>query len=105
MQPGVATDQAVARQTALLRQMGVNIPNEYLTQNYQILQKYKDSDVSRQMQLNQQNAQLMGQLNQQVIAGQLASGAQQQAGATTRDILTSNPYAASVLQTGGVRGI
>ena len=105
VQPGVATDQAVARQTALLRQMGVNIPNEYLTQNYQILQKYKDSDVSRQMQLNQQNAQLMGQLNQQVIAGQLASGAQQQAGATTRDILTSNPYAASVLQTGGVRGI
>ena len=104
-QPGVPTDQAMARQLEILKQVGVNIPGQYLTQNYQILQKYKDADVSRQMQLNQQNAQLMGQLNQQIIAGQLASGAQAQAGATTRDILTSNPYAASVLNTGAVRGI
>ena len=85
--------------------MGVNLPSQYLNQNYQILQKYKDAEKTRQMQLNQQNAQLTGQLNQQIIAGQLASGAQQQAGATTRDILTSNPYQASVLQTGGIRGI
>jgi hypothetical protein len=105
MQPGVPTDQAMARQIEMLRMAGVNIPNEYLTQNYQVLQKYKDADVGRQMQLNQQNAQLTGQLNQQIIAGQLASGAQSQAGATTRDILTSNPYQASVLNTGGVRGI
>ena len=104
-QPGVPTDQAMARQLQMLRMAGVNIPNEYLTQNYQVLQKYKDADVGRQMQLNQQNAQLMGQLNQQIISGQLASGAQQQAGATTRDILTSNPYQASVLNTGAVRGI
>jgi len=104
-QPGIASDKAVSQQMALLRQMGVNIPNEYLTQNYQILQKYKNSDVNRQMQLNQQNAQLMGQLNQQIMSGQLAAGAQQQAGATTRDILTSNPYQASVLNTGSVRGI
>ena len=104
-QPGVPTDQAMARQLQMLRMAGVSIPGEYLNQNYQILQKYKDADVNRQMQLNQQNAQLTGQLNQQIIAGQLAAGAQSQAGATTRDILTSNPYQASVLQTGGIRGI
>ena len=105
VQPGVASDKALAQQLQLAREMGINIPSQYLNQNYQILQKYKTADVSRQMQLNQQTAQLTGQLNQQIIAGQLAAGAQQQAGATTRDILTSNPYAASVLQTGGVRGI
>ena len=70
-----------------------------------IMQKYKDRDQARIMQMNQANAVLTGQLNQQIIAGQLASGAQAQAGATTRDILTSNPYAASVLNTGAVRGI
>lgn len=104
-EPGVASDKAQAQYLQMAREMGVNIPGQYLNQNYQILQKYKEADKTRQMQLNQQNAQLMGQLNQQIIAGQLASGAQQQAGATTRDILTSNPYAASVLNTGAVRGI
>jgi len=106
-EPGLGgiSDPAMARQIEMLKQLGVNIPNQYLTQNYQIQQKYKNADVARQMQLNQQNAQLTGQLNQQIIAGQLAAGAQSQAGATTRDILTSNPYQASVLQTGGVRGI
>jgi hypothetical protein len=102
---GVASDKALAQQQALLYQMGVSLPKQYLTENYQAIQKYKEADKTRTMQLNQQNAVLMGQLNQQIIAGQLASGAQAQAGATTRDILTSNPYAASVLQTGGVRGI
>ena len=104
-EPGTVSDKALAQQLQLAREMGVNLPSQYLNQNYQILQKYKDAEKTRQMQLNQQNAQLTGQLNQQIIAGQLASGAQQQAGATTRDILTSNPYQASVLQTGGVRGI
>ena len=104
-EPGTVSDKALAQQLQLAREMGVNLPSQYLNQNYQILQKYKDAEKTRQMQLNQQNAQLTGQLNQQIIAGQLASGAQQQAGATTRDILTSNPYQASVLQTGGIRGI
>jgi hypothetical protein len=104
-EPGVASDKALAQRQQLLYQMGVSNPLQYLQQGYQIQQKYKDSDVARQMQLNQQNAQLMGQLNQQIISGQLASGAQAQAGATTRDILTSNPYQASVLNTGAVRGI
>ena len=104
-QANIISDKALAQRVALMREMGVNIPNEYLTQNYQIMQKYKNSDVNRQMQLNQQNAMLTGQLNQQVIAGQLAAGAQQEAGANTRQILASNPYQASVLNTGNVRGI
>jgi len=104
-QANITSDKALAQRVALMREMGVNIPNEYLTQNYQIMQKYKNSDVNRQMQLNQQNAILTGQLNQQMMAGQLAAGAQQEAGANTRQILGSNPYQASVLNTGNVRGI
>ena len=104
-QANITSDKALAQRVALMREMGVNIPNEYLTQNYQIMQKYKNSDVNRQMQLNQQNAILTGQLNQQMMAGQLAAGAQQEAGANTRQILASNPYQASVLNTGNVRGI
>jgi hypothetical protein len=104
-QANITSDKALAQRVALMREMGVNIPNEYLTQNYQIMQKYKNSDVNRQMQLNQQNAILTGQLNQQLMAGQLAAGAQQEAGANTRQILASNPYQASVLNTGNVRGI
>lgn len=104
-EPGVSSDRALQQQLQLAREMGVNIPSQYLNQNYQILQKYKEAEKSRTMQLNQQNAQLQGQLQQQLISGQLASGAQQQAGATTREILTSNPYQASVLNTGGLRNI
>ena len=56
-------------------------------------------DVQNQMQLNQQLAQLTGGLNQQRYTAQLAGGALQQAGATTRTMMTSpNPYAASVFQ-------
>lgn len=104
-EPGTVSDKALAQRLQLAREMGVNLPGEYLTNNYQILQKYKEADKSRQMQLNQQNAQLTGQLNQQIIAGQLAAGAQQGAYATTNNILANNPYRDSVLQTGGVRGI
>lgn len=104
-QANITSDKALQQRVALMREMGVNIPNEYLTQNYQIMQKYKNADVNRQMQLNQQNAILTGQLNQQIMAGQLAAGAQQEAGANTRQILSSNPYRDSVLNTGNVRGI
>lgn len=59
----------------------------------------RDADMSRQMQLNQQLAQLTGGLNQQKYMAQLAGGAQAEAGATTRSILTAaNPYAASAFQ-------
>jgi hypothetical protein len=104
-EPGTVSDKALAQRLQFAREMGVNLPGEYLTNNYQILQKYKESDKTRQMQLNQQTAQLQGQLNQQIIAGQLAAGAQQGAYATTQGILANNPYRDSILQTGGTRGI
>jgi hypothetical protein len=104
-QANITSDKALAQRVALMREMGVNIPNEYLTQNYQIMQKYKNSDVNRQMQLNQQNAILTGQLNQQMIAGQLAAGASNNATQLTGQILGTNPYKDSVLNTGNVRGI
>ena len=61
--------------------------------------KMRDADMNRQMQLNQQLGQLTGSLNQQRYMAQLAGGAQSEAGATTRSILTAaNPYAESVFQ-------
>jgi hypothetical protein len=61
-----------------------------------------DRQMQRQMQLNQQLGQLTGALNQQKYMAQLAGGAQQQAGATTRNMINSaNPYASSVFQYGG----
>jgi hypothetical protein len=104
-QAGVASPLAQQQAINYARQMGVNLPREYLEQNYQIMQKYKDADLSRLMQTQQQTAMLQGQLNQQIISGQLASGAQTQAGATTRDILNNNPYQQAVLNTGSTRGI
>jgi len=62
----------------------------------------RDADMNRQMQLNQQLGQLTGALNQQKYMAQLAGGAQQQAGETTRSVLTTaNPYAQSVFSYGG----
>ena len=62
----------------------------------------RDADMNRQMQLNQQLGQLTGALNQQKYMAQLAGGAQSEAGATTRSILTAaNPYAQSVFSYGG----
>jgi hypothetical protein len=55
-----------------------------------------DLQSGRQMQQNQQLAQLTGALNQQKYMAQLAGGAQSEAGATTRNMINSqNPYAAS----------
>ena len=59
----------------------------------------RDADMNRQMQMNQQLGQLTGALNQQKYMAQLAGGAQSEAGATTRSILTAaNPYAQSAFQ-------
>ena len=61
--------------------------------------RMRDADMNRQMQLNQQLGQLTGALNQQKYMAQLAGGAQSEAGATTRSILTAaNPYAQSAFQ-------
>ena len=63
------------------------------------INKERDAQMSRQMQLNQQLGQLTGALNQQKYMAELAGGAQSEAGATTRTMLTApNPYAASSFQ-------
>lgn len=64
-----------------------------------ISNQFRDAEMQRQMQLNQQTGQITGALNRQLYTAQLAQGAQAQAGATTRDMLTAaNPYAASAFQ-------
>jgi len=64
-----------------------------------ISNQYRNADMQRQMQLNQQTAQLTGALNRQLYTAELAQGAQSEAGATTRTMLTAaNPYASSAFQ-------
>lgn len=64
-----------------------------------ISNQYRDAEMQRQMQLNQQTGQITGGLNRQLYTAQLAQGAQAQAGATTREMLTAaNPYASSAFQ-------
>lgn len=64
-----------------------------------MLNQNLDQQRNRQMQLNQQTAQLTGGLNQQRYMAELAGGAQSETGALTRQIMTTtNPYANSAFQ-------
>jgi hypothetical protein len=63
-----------------------------------VANQYLDRQMQRQMQMNQQLGQLTGALNRQQYAFQLAGGAQEQAGANLRTMMTSNPYAASTFR-------
>lgn len=64
-----------------------------------ITNEFRNAEVQRQMQLNQQTGQLTGALNRQLYTAQLAQGAQSEAGATTRTMMTAaNPYAQSAFQ-------
>jgi hypothetical protein len=64
-----------------------------------IINQNRNAEMSRTMQLNQQVGQLTGALNQQKYMADLALGAQSEAGATTRTMLTApNPYASSAFQ-------
>jgi len=84
--------------TDLAKRMGMSQVEVYQA----LIDPYRQKtavDVQNQMQLNQQLAQLTGGLNQQRYTAQLAGGALQQAGATTRTMMTSpNPYADSVFK-------
>ena len=86
-----------------LKQIGVNMPAEAAKLSSQVVNKMKDRDVGRQMQLNQQLAGLTAQLQRNLGGMQLASQGMGIAGQLTNTMLTSNPYQASVLNT-GVRG-
>lgn len=63
-----------------------------------IAKEYLDVQKMNQMQLNQQMGQLTGALNRQQYAFQLAGGAQSEAGANLRTMMTSNPYASSAFR-------
>jgi hypothetical protein len=72
---------------------------EVAQQMLPISNQYRDAEMQRQMQLNQQTGQITGALNRQMYMAQLAGGAQAQAGETTRTMMTAaNPYAASAFQ-------
>lgn len=86
-----------------IKAMGVNAPAEAMERSFQVVNKMKDRDVGRQMQMNQQLAGLTAQLQRNLGGMQLAGQAMSVGGQLTGQMLTSNPYAASVLQT-GVRG-
>jgi hypothetical protein len=96
--------QQELNQMLALKQMGVNMPAEALERSFQITNKMKDRDVGRQMQMNQQLAGLTAQLQRNLGGMQLAGSAMNIGGQLTSQMLTSNPYQASVLQTGGIRG-
>ena len=64
-----------------------------------IQNEFRNAEMQRQMQLNQQTGQITGALNRQMYTAQLAGGAQSQAGETVRTMMTAaNPYAQSAFQ-------
>jgi hypothetical protein len=70
-----------------------------LEQAYPTMRAMRDNELQRQMQLNQQLAQLTGGLNQQRYLAQLTNTGMGEAGATTRSMINApNPYAASAFQ-------
>ena len=92
------SDKDINQAVDYARRMGMN-EVEIARQLLPVQQQFRDSEVQRMMQLNQQTAQLTGALNRQMYTAQLAGGAQQQAGATTRTMMTAaNPYAQSAFQ-------
>ena len=92
------SDEDINKAVDYARRMGMN-EVDIARQLLPVQQQFRDSEVQRMMQLNQQTAQLTGALNRQMYAAQLAGGAQQQAGATTRTMMTAaNPYASSAFQ-------
>jgi len=81
-----------------LKQLAMTQP-EIMERLLPTINRERDAQMSRQMQLNQQLGQLTGALNQQKYMAELAGGAQSEAGATTRTMLTApNPYASSAFQ-------
>ena len=100
--PGIGAkkvgDMNVNETIDFMRRAGMN-QVDIATALNPMLNQNLDQQRNRQMQMNQQNAQLTGALNQQRYMAELAGGAQTEAGALTRQILTTtNPYANSAFQ-------
>lgn len=98
---GVGLDAASQAELAKIRELmnyGVQSNVAGAQAMLPVANQYLDRQMQRQMQLNQQLGQLTGALNRQQYAFQLAGGAQEQAGANLRTMMTSNPYAASTFR-------
>lgn len=96
--PGVGGKGIESLSIEQLKQLAMTQP-EVMERLLPTINRERDAQMSRQMQLNQQLGQLTGALNQQKYMAELASGAQSEAGATTRTMLTApNPYASSAFQ-------
>jgi hypothetical protein len=98
---GVGLDAASQAELAKIRELmnyGVQSNVAGAQAMLPVANQYLDRQMQRQMQLNQQLGQLTGALNRQQYAFQLAGGAQEQAGANLRTMMTSNPYAGSVFR-------
>ena len=98
---GVGLDAASQAELAKIRELmnyGVQSNVAGAQAMLPVANQYLDRQQQRQMQLNQQLGQLTGALNRQQYAFQLAGGAQEQAGANLRTMMTSNPYAASTFR-------
>ena len=88
----------LAQAKELIRLAGLDIPVEQTKALMPLVNQMKDRDMQRTMQLNQQLGQLTGALNRQQYTAQMALGAQSEAGANLRTMMTSNPYASSVFR-------
>jgi hypothetical protein len=96
--PGTGSKGIESLTVEQLKQLAMT-QTEFMERLLPTINKERDAQMSRQMQLNQQLGQLTGALNQQKYMAELAGGAQSEAGATTRTMLTApNPYAASSFQ-------
>jgi len=96
--PGTGSKGIESLTVEQLKQLAMTQP-EVMERLLPTINRERDAQMSRQMQLNQQLGQLTGALNQQKYMAELAGGAQSEAGATTRTMLTApNPYAASAFQ-------
>jgi len=82
----------IAELSRITGQSQVDIARQMLP----IQNEFRNAEMQRQAQLNQQTGQITGALNRQMYTAQLAGGAQSQAGETVRTMMTAaNPYAAS----------
>ena len=100
--PGIGAkkvgDMNVNETIDFMRRAGMN-QVDIATALNPMLNQNLDQQRNRQMQMNQQTAQLTCALNQQRYMAELAGGAQTEAGALTRQVITSvNPYANSAFQ-------
>jgi len=81
-----------------LGQYGVDLTVQAQERLMPLAERFQRNQAVRQQMINSSLARDYGMLGTIATAGKLATGAQEQAGATLRTAMTSNPYSGSVLQ-------